>query len=364
VSSKEVDQQGARSAIGMQIATLPAVGLTQGRVIDFVRGFGKSFLAARRLFQRCAPRAVLAMGGFTSAPPVLAGKMAGAVTFLHESNAIPGRANRWLAHIVDQAFVGFPSAVGRLHHPRIVSTGTPVRSQFQPGDPQACRVALGLHPLRPLLLIMGGSQGAAGVNDLMIRALPKVVRLVPELQFLHLTGPAEMAKVQGAYALHQCQAVVLPFLTEMEMALGAATVALSRAGASSLAELAAMRLPAILIPFPRAADDHQLHNARAFVDSGAALLLEQNGATGEKLAALILELLTDKAKHADMLENLAAWHSPYAAQHIAEKMMSLMEAIGRRRPREHNSKDNPSSTVEAPRMETTRDRNCAPLEAS
>ncbi|HXG46827.1 MAG TPA: undecaprenyldiphospho-muramoylpentapeptide beta-N-acetylglucosaminyltransferase [Methylomirabilota bacterium] len=328
VSPKAVDRLAVTAAVGMTVATLPAVGLSRGQWIGFLRGFVRAYIGARRLFRARAPQAVLAMGGFTSAPPVLAGIQAGAVTFLHESNIVPGRANRWLAHVVHQAFVGFPGAAGRLQHTNVVVTGTPVRPQFQPAEAAACRVALGLHPQRPLLLVMGGSQGASGVNDLVLRALPQLVRGAPELQFLHLTGPHDTAKVEDAYRSQQARAVVRPFLTEMELALGAATLALSRAGASSLAELAAMRVPAVLIPYPVAADNHQLHNARAYVDTGASTMLEERDATGERLAAITLGLLQDAPALASMRAKLAAWHRPDAAPVIADKMLWLMRAHG------------------------------------
>jgi len=172
VSEKEVDQQGVKSAVGMQVATLPAVAFSRAQGLRFFTAFWKSFSAARTLFRARPPQAVLAMGGFTSAPPILAGKTCGAATFLHESNTIPGKANRWLARLVDQIFVGFPSAASRLGTQRIVVTGTPVRPQFQPADAAACRSALGLAPQRPVLLIMGGSQGASGINGLVLQALP------------------------------------------------------------------------------------------------------------------------------------------------------------------------------------------------
>jgi UDP-N-acetylglucosamine--N-acetylmuramyl-(pentapeptide) pyrophosphoryl-undecaprenol N-acetylglucosamine transferase len=323
VSPKEVDQQIMKSAGGAEFATLPSIGMTKGHRLRFLAAFLKSYREARQLFARRPPRAVLAMGGFTSAPPVLAGRAVGARTFLHESNSIPGRANRWLAHVVTQAFVGFADAAGRLHHPNVLCTGTPVRPQFQPGDPAASRVALGLHPLRPTVLITGGSQGASGVNDLVLRALPALLHAAPELQFLHLTGPQEIEKVRAAYELHRGKAVVRPFLSEMELALGAATVAVSRAGASSLAELAAMQVPAVLIPYPFAADNHQWHNARAYVNAGAALLLEQKSGTGEALAAQLLSLLNDKNAHEKMSRALATWQAPHAAALIAERIIAL-----------------------------------------
>jgi UDP-N-acetylglucosamine--N-acetylmuramyl-(pentapeptide) pyrophosphoryl-undecaprenol N-acetylglucosamine transferase len=329
ISPKEVDQQAVKSAAGMKVVTLPAVGLNRGRLpLEFFKGFCRSFKAAKRLFGERPPQAVLAMGGFTSAPSVLAGRACGAATFLHESNTIPGKANRWLSHMVDEAFVGFPSAANRLYTHAVVTTGTPVRPQFQPAEAAACRLALGLDACGPVLLIMGGSQGASGINDLVWQALPQLIQAAPALQFFHLTGANDFEKARSVYAAHNCQAIVRPFLSEMELALGAATVAVSRAGASSLAELAAMRLPAILVPYPTAADNHQWHNARALADAGAAQLLEQQGATAEKLAALILKLLQDQSAYAAMRDELVRWHSPHAAEQIVEKMLTLLKALG------------------------------------
>lgn len=324
ISPKEVDQQAVQNASGLQIVTLPAVGLTRGHVPGFLRGFWNSFRVAKKLFNRRPPQAVLAMGGFTSAPPVLAGKICGAATFLHESNTIPGRANRWLSHFVDRAFTGFPSAATRLHTKQSVVTGTPVRPQFQPGPAAPARVTLGLDAVRPVLLVTGGSQGAGGINDLVLAALPELLRLLPELQYLHLTGPHDVEKVRAAYATAGAAAVVRPFLAEMELALTAATLAVSRAGGSSLAELAALRLPAILIPYPHAADDHQFHNARAFVEVGAARMLGQQRATPENFTRMVLELAQKEGERSRIGVALAQWHSPDAAARIAE---TILQAI-------------------------------------
>ena len=327
VSPKEVDQQAVRSLRGIKVATLPAVGLERGRLLTFLAGSWRSIREAKKLFRQRPPQAVLAMGGFTSAPPVLAGKSCGAVTFLHESNTVPGRANRWLSHLVDHAFVGFPSAAGWLHNPNVLTTGTPVRSEFEPSDAAGARLALGLSPQRPVLLVMGGSQGASGINDLVLRSLPLVTNAVADMQFLHLTGLHDFERVRAHYAAQNLKAVVRPFLTEMELALAAATVAVSRAGASSLAELAAMRLPAILVPYPTAADNHQYYNARAFADTGAALLMEQRNATAEQLAASATRLVLDPSAHRAMARELVRWHAPNAAEMIAEKMVLLLKAL-------------------------------------
>jgi UDP-N-acetylglucosamine--N-acetylmuramyl-(pentapeptide) pyrophosphoryl-undecaprenol N-acetylglucosamine transferase len=326
ISPKEVDQQAVKSAKGVEIFTLPAVAFQRGSRVAFVRGAWQSWRAARKLFQSQPPCGALAMGGFTSAPPIFAAKQAGAKTFLHESNTIPGRANRWLAHFVDQAFVGFPSAATRLRVREATVTGTPVRSDFHPRDPAACRIALGFDPAQPVVLVMGGSQGASGINALILAALPLLAKRAPHWQWLHLTGPHDADKVKQTYASLGVKAAVHPFLAEMDSALGAASAAVSRAGASSLAELAAMRVPALLVPLPRAADNHQFHNALALAETGAARLIEQKDAAPEKVADELIELLENAKTRDTMKTALACWHSPKAAEQIAE---IILRAVAR-----------------------------------
>jgi UDP-N-acetylglucosamine--N-acetylmuramyl-(pentapeptide) pyrophosphoryl-undecaprenol N-acetylglucosamine transferase len=339
VSAKDVDQEGVKSAMDMDVVTLPAVALQNGDVPGFLQGFWKSFRICSSLFRKRRPQAVLAMGGFTSAPPVLAGKFSGASTFLHESNAIPGRANRWLSPLVRTAFVGFPAAARRLHNQSVTMTGTPVRSQFSAMEPAACRMALGLQPDRPVLLVMGGSQGASGINGLVAQALPMLSMRAPDLQFLHLTGEADQESIRSLYQSRGVKAVVRPFLTEMELALGAATVAVSRAGASSLAEIAAMQLPAILIPYPFAADNHQFLNARAFLESGAARQMDQASATPEMLTSLVAELIENSGLRASMRRALQKSHFPEAAHQIAERILGT---IREREPKETAREGEPS----------------------
>jgi UDP-N-acetylglucosamine--N-acetylmuramyl-(pentapeptide) pyrophosphoryl-undecaprenol N-acetylglucosamine transferase len=329
ISPKDVDQHAVKNTSGMEIVTLPAVGLVQGRRVAFARGFVQSYRAAKKQFQQRPPRAVLAMGGFTSAPPVLAAKKSGARTFIHESNTVPGRANRWLSWMVHQVFVGFPQAGSRLHNRRVTVTGTPVRPQFRSSSSasraaSACRIALGLEPGRPVLLVMGGSQGARGINDLVVKTLPLLAEKAPPLQLIHLAGPNDAEKIRQTCAELNLKAVVHSFFTEMELALGAATVAVSRAGASSLAELAATRLPAVLVPYPDATDNHQFYNARAFEETGAARLLEQHKANPPSLCRLLLELMESADVRDPMQSALAGWDMPQAAGQIAEEILNTL----------------------------------------
>ena len=327
VSPKDVDQQAVKSASSLEVVTLPAVALQRGSRLAFFRGFVKSYLAARKYFKTNPPQAALAMGGFTSVPPVLAARRSGAKTFLHESNTIPGKANRVLSRFVDRAFVGFPEAAARLKSRHSAVTGTPARPQFHPRDTAECRRALGFDPSRPVVLVMGGSQGASGVNELLISALPLLAQAVPHWQWLHLTGPNDAERVRAAYRKAELTALVYPFFAEMEIALGAADATVSRAGASSLAEFAAMRLPAVLVPLPTAADNHQFVNARAFEQSGAARLLEQTTATPEQLVRHLRELVEGFDARSRIQTALAKWHAPNAAQEIAEQILKLLSSV-------------------------------------
>lgn len=324
VSEKEIDQLAVRTAPELRVVTLPAVGLIKGRIGGFVKGFVQSYRAAARLFRKEPPNAVLAMGGFTSAPPVVAGRRGGAATFLHESNTIPGRANRWLSRVVNEAFVGFPEAANRLHARESSVTGTPVRGKFQGLNTEACQIALGLDPKRPVVLIMGGSQGAHGINELVSRSLPLLALRGAGWQWLHLAGAADAPALEQGYRDAGLTSKVYPFFAQMELVMGAASSAVSRAGASSLAELAATRLPSLLVPFPAATENHQFWNARAFEQSGAAKMLQQSEARPEQFVGLLSELMENEELRRNMQSSLTAWHKPHAAEQIAESMLNFL----------------------------------------
>jgi len=336
ISPKDVDQQAVKSTSGMEIFTLPAVGLQNRNYFSYALSFWNSSRASREIFKSRKPDAVLAMGGFTSAPPILVARKFGAKTFLHESNTIPGRANRFLSRFVDEAFVGFSETATRFKARKVSVTGTPVRPQFRlreasdgparedacPTRISECRAALGLDPNLHVVLVTGGSQGASGLNEMILSALPLLAG--KNWQWLHLTGANDFEKVKAAFAAQKIKAVVKPFLAEMDLAFHAATVSVSRSGASSLAEIAAMRLPSLLVPFPAAADNHQFFNALAFEKTGAARLLEQKNSAPGKVAAILSELVEDETVREKMQSAFASWHAPKAAEQIAG---IILEAI-------------------------------------
>lgn len=233
-------------------------------------------------------------------------------------------------------------------------TGTPVRASFRPRDGAACRAELGFDPDRPLLLVMGGSQGASGINELVVKSLPAMAKLAPHLQWFHLAGPKDSDKVKRAYEDLNLTAAVHSFFPGMELALGAASAAISRAGASSLAELAAMRVPAVLVPYPAATDDHQLHNARAFAGTGAARILEEAGATAETIAKQIVEIVNCARTREKMRNALACWQSPRAAEAIADTMLQSICERAKNNPfRRLNSLSKPNGLGQAQPEEET-----------
>lgn len=323
VSQKEVDRR-ALAGLGWPhaSASLPAVGLSGFNYPRFAWGLLRAGLAARRLFRAARPDVVLAMGGFTSAPAALAGRWLGAAALLHESNVIPGRANRWLAPWVDEVMVGFSEAGTKLRNRSVSATGTPVRPAIGVPKPDEARRRLGLEPDRPVLLVMGGSQGASALNRLAPGIFRAARELDPSLQFAHLCGRRDESTARSAAAGLGAPCRVEPFTDSIEDWLAAASVAVSRAGASSLAEFAAARLPSILIPYPAAADNHQWHNARVFATANAAELCAEANATAPDLARRVVHILQSPARRERMTLALAELHTPGAADAIADRTMA------------------------------------------
>src|SRR4051794_900685 len=241
------------------------------------------------------------MGGFTSTAPVLAGKIRGVPTFIHESNAIPGKANRLTARMVRAVLLGFKECAAFFPNARTEVTGTPIRKELQPLEQKAARQKLGLREDLTTLLVMGGSQGATGINQSVIKSLP-LLRELP-IQVIHLSGTRDERLVADNYRRENIPAYVAAFHHAMEELYSAADFAIARSGAASLAELAAFSLPSILIPYPYAADNHQTRNAEVFARGDAAVILKESEISGDILARKVRELVSDPTKLQRMSEN-------------------------------------------------------------
>ena len=322
VSEKEIDALALSGRTNFRFEKLPTVGLPSPfspAILGFIRRFYQSFSLCRSIYRKFKPQVVLGMGGFTSTAPVLAGRMRGVSTFIHESNAIPGKANRLTARMVRAVMLGFKECAPFFPKARTEVTGTPIRTELKPLDRQVARHRLGLRTDLPTLLVMGGSQGASGINQAVIKSLP-FLHGVP-LQVIHLSGARDERLVADNYGREKIPAYISAFHHRMEEVYSAADLLVARAGAASLAEFAAFSLPSILIPFPYAADDHQTRNAEIYARAQAAILVKESEISGELLARKIRELIESPER----IRNMSVNSLQLAPKNAAGLMVTTME---------------------------------------
>ena len=277
----------------------------------------KSFLAVRSLIQEVRPDVVIGVGGYASGPVVLMASLMGVPTLVAEQNALPGFTNRVLARFVKAAAVTFDEAK-KFFGDKAVITGNPVRAEFFSVLPKA--VTEQTH-----LFITGGSQGARAINLAMIDALPLLVEEKDKLSITHQTGESDYDKVRAAYLELGWRVEVKPFVEKMVEEFAKADLVMTRAGATTVAELAAAGKPALMIPFPFAADDHQRKNAEAVERAGAGRMLLQAELTPERLAQELLWLIRDPQQLARMAEASKKLGHPYAAANVVDLAETIIE---------------------------------------
>jgi UDP-N-acetylglucosamine--N-acetylmuramyl-(pentapeptide) pyrophosphoryl-undecaprenol N-acetylglucosamine transferase len=287
-----------------------------GRAVTGLAATGRGVLAGWRLLGRLRPRLVVGVGGYASVAVVLAARLRRLPTLLLEQNVVPGAANRTLARVADRICVGFAEARAYLPAARVVHTGNPIRAGI-------ARLVPAPHPGTGLL-VFGGSAGAHRVNVAVVAALRRVAPAGAPLAVTHQTGVADVETVRAAYADLGVAARVEPFISDMAAAYAAADVVVARAGAMSCAEITATGLPAVLVPYPHAADDHQRRNAEVLAGAGAAVLLLDRDCDGEHLAAVLVPLLEDPARRAAMAARSRALGRPDAAERVADECVALM----------------------------------------
>ncbi len=337
VSKKAIDQTAVWSwvndADNVRLAAEPirSVGWTGGR---------RAFLFGHRMLQgmtdcmsvcrRFRPDIVLGMGGFTSAPAVMAARCMGrgsVRTLLHESNAVPGKANRWLGRFVDHVALGLEECRWFAGRKPYTVTGTPIRNVLRAGRINNAHEKIGLDPERLTILVMGGSQGARAVNWAVIEALPHLEAWSGKVQFIHLSGSRCETIVSAAYKRNEISTKVMSFCDQMDTVYSAADLVIARAGASTLAEIAAYGLPSILVPYPHAVGNHQWHNALVFQRLGAARLIQeedllgQDAIPGKKLATEIVKLLENGSAR----DKASAAARAMARTDATERIVTLLE---------------------------------------
>jgi UDP-N-acetylglucosamine--N-acetylmuramyl-(pentapeptide) pyrophosphoryl-undecaprenol N-acetylglucosamine transferase len=270
---------------------------------------------ARKILAEFQPDVVIGVGGYASGPAMLAAILKGTPTLAFEPNVVPGFANRIVARWVSAAAVHFEETAEYFKNAEV--TGVPVREAFFKiaGQPTGNS--------SPTLLVFGGSQGANAINQAMIQCLPELVKQIPNIHIIHQTGERGYNDAQAAYQQAGLSAEVFPFISDMPGFFARADLLLCRSGASTVAEITAAGKPAVFVPFPRAADDHQRVNAQALERSGAAVVVEETKLERVWLADTVAALLGDPARLQRMSASARSLAHPDAARDITATVARL-----------------------------------------
>ena len=293
-----------KSLLG-QLAALCYVPVSVGRALTLLRQF--------------KPDLVFGVGGYVTGPVLLAAKLLGIPTAIHEQNSIPGLANRMLGRIVGRVFVSLPGSERFFPPAKTVMSGNPVRQELLQAAAQAAP-GDGL-----TVLVLGGSQGAHAVNELMVKAVELLLEK-KKLRIIHQTGINDAEWVKKRYNAADVNARVFPFITDMAAAYAEADLVVSRAGATTLAEVTVFGKPLVLIPYPYAADDHQRYNAAYLAEQGAAVMYTEQELTGGKLAEVLAELLADAGRRRAMGGRARSLGRPEATESIINECIALAGA--------------------------------------
>src|SRR6267143_2845388 len=306
---------------GFELSLIESAGLKNVSPLAQLRGLfllPKSLFAARRVIRDFRPDVVVGAGGYVSGPVLLAAWLRRLPTLVMDSNALPGWTNRVLARFVDKAAVSFAEALPYFRGKGVL-TGNPVRNEFFE-IPAKKR-----EPSRVSLLVFGGSQGARAINEAMIGALPHLAAHKESLQVMHQTGEADFEKARRGYesVSWSGNVDVRPYIDDMMSEFAKADLIISRAGATTSAELVAAGKAAIMIPFPLAADDHQRKNAEALQSAGAARIILQKDLSGGRLATEISALIAAP----DEIDRMETASRKLARRDAAAATVDLMEEL-------------------------------------
>lgn len=275
---------------GFAFKAVPSLPLTKSISLKSLKALGRlgaGVFRARRILKDFQAEVVIGTGGYTTAAVLLAARSLGCRVIIHEQNAVPGRTNLWLAIIADKICVTVESSAAFFNKDKVAVTGMPVRAEFASLKTKAeARRELGLDESRFTVMVVGGSQGAKRLNELVLGMWPMIDDR--NTQLLHQTGPKNLDEVQAQLSGSECYRAVA--YLDMPLAAAAADIAICRSGASTLAETTAAGLPSILVPYPFAYADHQKRNAEYLVSQKAAIMCEENVATPAILADLVCSL--------------------------------------------------------------------------
>jgi UDP-N-acetylglucosamine--N-acetylmuramyl-(pentapeptide) pyrophosphoryl-undecaprenol N-acetylglucosamine transferase len=324
IGSERVLERGLIARHGYEQRALPAESLTAARrrPLRFMLGNWRAYRLARQWVRSESPAVVVGLGGFASVPIALAASRTGVPLVLLEQNAVPGKATHWLSRRAAAVCLSLEASAS--HFPRgakLVVTGNPVRAEIAALGRECC-------PEKDsrVLLVLGGSQGAATLNDAVLEFVRQSGEALRGWRIVHQTGQAQLEAVRARYAELGNDAEVAAFFDDMAARYRAASLVISRAGGTTLAELACAGLPAVLVPYPFATADHQRANAEAYVAAGAARLVTQADAatTAQALATSAGPLLQDESERDAMRSGMRSLARPNAIERVVAEIERLM----------------------------------------
>lgn len=326
-SSRAVDSR-VLTPSGFEFLPLPAegLGLSPKQFARFYGGFIKSYYFAKHILASVRENAVVVgTGGFVCAPVVFAARMLKIPVYLINVDIVPGKANRLLGRLSRKVFVQFEDTLGCFKPHKAVVTGCPLRSGFQRPDRMAAVTALGLDTDKKTLLITGASSGSRDINDAILKILPQLERFAADWQIVHLTGQANFKDVTEQVKGSRITYVPVEYYDDMPNLYAAADLIVGRSGAVSVAEYAAAAKPCICIPYPYHKDNHQFLNAEQLTRHGAAVVAAQDlkhpARFVECLEKLLLELMSDDKRRANMSGHAVACAKTNAAEIIAKTIL-------------------------------------------
>lgn len=307
--------------LGMELRTIDIAGFVDRGPLGklaMLPMLARSVWHSMGILDGWRPDIVVGVGGYASAPVLLAAKIRNHPYLIHEQNAWPGLANRLLGRWAERVCLSFADADRAFHSGCTVLTGNPLRRGMEECPP--------IPDGEPQLLVFGGSRGARAINLAMVAALPLLEEFKGRLRLVHQTGADDLERVRAGYREAGWEAEVAPFIDDMAGAYAASHLVLCRAGATTIAELTACGRPAVLVPYPFAAADHQTGNARALAHRGAALMLPQADLTAERLAKVLGDLLRDRERLLAMSATARSLGRCGAADRILEECRTVLRA--------------------------------------
>ncbi|SDC35084.1 MULTISPECIES: undecaprenyldiphospho-muramoylpentapeptide beta-N-acetylglucosaminyltransferase [unclassified Candidatus Frackibacter] len=318
---------------GYELANISSRGLPRKLSIEILTSLvttGIGVWEAKKLINTFKPDIVIGTGGYVSGPVMLMASLMKKKTVIHEQNAYPGLTNRLLSRLVDKVALSNQDAESYFNgNSKLVLTGNPVRPEIIKARRLESYKELGLDPNKKFILVFGGSRGAKSINQAM-EEVYKLSQKNPEIQVLHITGKNDFARVRevatklGISNLKNGHIIIKPYLYNMAAGLAAADLVISRAGATGLAEITARGIPAILIPYPYAAENHQEHNARSLERRGAAKVILDHDLNGVKLVNEIQELIFDQERLDKMAKASKKLGKPKAVDNIIKLIDELI----------------------------------------